>query len=150
MGAVIRATPEGMMVAYGSLVIMALIPIYLGSFRSVESQKAQKENHVSFIRIQFLDAIESLDLGYESRRVNLHKPNKGIISMQIRRPFKADLKKVIRNHLDIKLSFCITAITSFFAFTSPQKPNYKEFRHFYYIKIEDNYQALHLSQSTAF
>ena len=44
----VPATPEGMMVAYGSLVIMALIPIFLGSFRSVESQKEQKENHVSF------------------------------------------------------------------------------------------------------
>ena len=43
----IPATPEGMMVAYGSLVIMALIPIFLGSFRSVQSQKEQKENHVS-------------------------------------------------------------------------------------------------------
>ena len=46
----VPATPEGMMVAYGSLVIMALIPIFLGSFRSVESQKEQKENHVSFAR----------------------------------------------------------------------------------------------------
>ena len=44
----IPATPEGMMVAYGSLVIMALIPIFLGSFRSIESQKEQKENHVSY------------------------------------------------------------------------------------------------------
>ena len=43
----IPATPEGMMVAYGSLVIMALIPIFLGSFRSIESQREQKENHVS-------------------------------------------------------------------------------------------------------
>ena len=42
----VPATPEGMMVAYGSLVIMSLIPIFLGSFRSVESQKEQKENHV--------------------------------------------------------------------------------------------------------
>jgi len=41
----VPATPEGMMVAYGSLVIMALIPIFLGSFRSVDSQKEQKENH---------------------------------------------------------------------------------------------------------
>jgi len=40
----IPATPEGMMIAYGSLVIMALIPIFLGSFRSVNSQKEQKEN----------------------------------------------------------------------------------------------------------
>jgi len=41
----VPATPEGMMVAYGSLVIMALIPIFLGSFRSVDSQKEQKDNH---------------------------------------------------------------------------------------------------------
>merc|ERR1719233_2204706 len=33
------------MVAYGSLVVMALIPIFLGSFRSVDSQKEQKDNH---------------------------------------------------------------------------------------------------------
>ena len=44
----VPATPEGMMVAYGSLVIMALIPIFLGSFRSVDSQKEQKDNHVNF------------------------------------------------------------------------------------------------------
>merc|ERR1719166_53772 len=36
----VPATPEGMI-----LVVMALIPIFLGSFRSVESQKEQKENH---------------------------------------------------------------------------------------------------------
>lgn len=41
----VPSTPEGMMIAYGSLVIMALIPIFLGAFRSVESQKEQKENH---------------------------------------------------------------------------------------------------------
>jgi len=40
----VPATPEGMMLAYGSLVIMALIPIFLGSFRSVDSQREQKEN----------------------------------------------------------------------------------------------------------
>ena len=47
----VPATPEGMMVAYGSLVIMALIPIFLGSFRSVDSQKEQKDNHVRIINI---------------------------------------------------------------------------------------------------
>jgi len=41
----VPATPEGMMIAYGSLVIMALIPIFIGAFRSVDSQKEQKENH---------------------------------------------------------------------------------------------------------
>ena len=41
----IPATPEGMMVAYGSLVVMALIPIFLGSYRSVKSQQEQKDNH---------------------------------------------------------------------------------------------------------
>ncbi|CAG0879628.1 unnamed protein product [Darwinula stevensoni] len=38
------ATPEGMAVAYGSLVLMALLPIFYGSFRSVTYHKAQKES----------------------------------------------------------------------------------------------------------
>ena len=37
------ATPEGMAVAYGSLVVMALVPIFMGAFRSVKSHKEQKE-----------------------------------------------------------------------------------------------------------
>jgi len=41
----VPASPEGMAVAYGSLVIMALIPIFFGSFRSVSSQQEQKDNH---------------------------------------------------------------------------------------------------------
>ena len=36
------STPEGMAVAYGSLVFMALVPIFLGSFRSVRYQREQK------------------------------------------------------------------------------------------------------------
>ena len=39
----IPATPEGMAVAYGSLVIMAVVPIFLGAFRSVKSHREQKE-----------------------------------------------------------------------------------------------------------
>ena len=39
----IPSTPEGMAVAYSSLVIMALIPIFFGAFRSVKSHKDQKE-----------------------------------------------------------------------------------------------------------
>ena len=38
------ATPEGMALAYGSLLIMALVPIVIGSFRSVKSHKEMKEN----------------------------------------------------------------------------------------------------------
>lgn len=37
-----KATPEGLLLAYSSLVIMALIPIVLGSFKSVKHQKRQK------------------------------------------------------------------------------------------------------------
>jgi len=37
-----QATPEGMAVAYGSLVIMALVPIFFGSFRSVRYHREQK------------------------------------------------------------------------------------------------------------
>lgn len=33
------STPEGMAVAYGSLVIMALLPIFFGSYRSVTHHK---------------------------------------------------------------------------------------------------------------
>lgn len=38
----IPATAEGMAVAYGSLVIMAVIPIFFGSLRSVKHHKEQK------------------------------------------------------------------------------------------------------------
>jgi len=38
----IPSTPEGMALAYGSLVFMALIPIFVGSFRSVKHQAEQK------------------------------------------------------------------------------------------------------------
>ena len=42
----IPATPEGMAVAYGSLMVMALLPIYFGAFRSVRYHREQK---VSFL-----------------------------------------------------------------------------------------------------
>ncbi|KAG5890477.1 hypothetical protein JTB14_013419 [Gonioctena quinquepunctata] len=38
----IPSTPEGMAVAYGSLVIMALLPIFFGSYRSVVYHKEKK------------------------------------------------------------------------------------------------------------
>ncbi|XP_053637052.1 minor histocompatibility antigen H13 [Cherax quadricarinatus] len=38
----VPSTPEGMALAYGSLVVMALIPIFCGSFRSVKHQQQQK------------------------------------------------------------------------------------------------------------
>ncbi|XP_043470364.1 minor histocompatibility antigen H13 [Leptopilina heterotoma] len=40
----IPATPEGMAVAYGSLIIMAVIPIFFGSYRSVRHHKEQQEH----------------------------------------------------------------------------------------------------------
>lgn len=36
------STPEGMFVAYSSLVVMALLPIFFGSFRSVKCLIEQK------------------------------------------------------------------------------------------------------------
>ena len=39
----IPSTPEGMAVAYSSLVIMALIPIFFGAFRSVKSHREQSD-----------------------------------------------------------------------------------------------------------
>jgi len=41
----IPATPEGMAIAYASLVIMAILPILFGAFRSVTYHKAQKVKH---------------------------------------------------------------------------------------------------------
>lgn len=38
-----KSTPEGMMTAYVSLVIMALIPIVVGAFKSVKAHNNQKE-----------------------------------------------------------------------------------------------------------
>ena len=38
----VPATPEGMAVAYTSLLVMALLPIFFGSYRSVKYQKEQK------------------------------------------------------------------------------------------------------------
>lgn len=41
----IPATSEGMAVAYGSLLIMALVPIFIGAFRSVKYHREQKVIH---------------------------------------------------------------------------------------------------------
>jgi len=38
----VPSTPEGMAIAYGSLVLMALFPIVIGAFRSVSHHKEQK------------------------------------------------------------------------------------------------------------
>lgn len=37
-----KASTEGMLIAYSSLVIMAMLPIFFGSFRSVKFLKKQK------------------------------------------------------------------------------------------------------------
>lgn len=38
----VPSTPEGIALAYGSLVIMAMLPIVFGSIRSVKLHKAKK------------------------------------------------------------------------------------------------------------
>lgn len=38
----IPSTPEGIAIAYGSIVVMAVLPIFFGAFRSVKHQKKQK------------------------------------------------------------------------------------------------------------
>ena len=43
----IPATPQGMITAYGSLVVMALTPIFFGAFRSVRFHREQKVRHQS-------------------------------------------------------------------------------------------------------
>lgn len=44
ISAKVPSTPEGMAVAYGSLVIMAMLPIVFGSIRSVKLHKMKKES----------------------------------------------------------------------------------------------------------
>lgn len=44
-GAKVPATPEGAAVAYGSLIVMAMLPIFFGALRSVKHQKDQKVRH---------------------------------------------------------------------------------------------------------
>lgn len=44
-----KATPEGLFLAYFSLVIMALLPIIIGSFKSVKHQKKQQVLYISII-----------------------------------------------------------------------------------------------------
>ncbi|XP_043252687.1 minor histocompatibility antigen H13 [Colletes gigas] len=41
----IPSTPEGMAIAYGSLIIMAILPIFFGSFRAVKHHKEMKEQY---------------------------------------------------------------------------------------------------------
>ena len=48
----VKSTPEGMLCAYGSLITMALIPIFFGSFRSVLYHKQQKV-FLSYVSIKF-------------------------------------------------------------------------------------------------
>lgn len=43
------ATTEGMAVAYGSLIIMALFPIFFGSIRAVKHHKEQKVTMIALI-----------------------------------------------------------------------------------------------------
>ena len=40
----IPSTPEGMAIAYGSLVVMALLPIFFGAFRSIKSYEEMKKH----------------------------------------------------------------------------------------------------------
>lgn len=53
-----KSTPEGMAVAYTSLIVMAVIPIFFGSFRSVKSHKAQRVRNFSY---QILYSINNSD-----------------------------------------------------------------------------------------
>jgi len=38
----VPSTPEGMAIAYGSLIIMAILPIFFGSYRAVKHHKEQQ------------------------------------------------------------------------------------------------------------
>lgn len=43
----VPASPEGAAMAYGSLVIMAMLPIFFGALRSVKHQKDQKVRNIA-------------------------------------------------------------------------------------------------------
>ena len=45
------ATPEGLLLAYASLILMALLPIWFGAFKSVIFNKKQKVNIFFFLYI---------------------------------------------------------------------------------------------------
>lgn len=50
----ISSTSEGMVLAYGSLIIMAILPIFFGSYRAVRHHKEQQVSHafdICFIRV---------------------------------------------------------------------------------------------------
>lgn len=49
-GAKSPASPEGAAVAYGSLIVMAMLPIFFGALRSVKHQKDQKVQITRFKR----------------------------------------------------------------------------------------------------
>lgn len=48
------STPEGMAMAYGSLVVMALLPIFFGSYRSVHHHKENVKKHFWVILNHFV------------------------------------------------------------------------------------------------
>lgn len=69
----IPSTPEGMALAYGTLVVMAMLPIFFGSMRSVKHHKdqtvsvfrllAQKNTNITFVfsyRPHFRKLVKSL------------------------------------------------------------------------------------------
>ena len=43
------STPEGMFAAYGSLLVMAVVPIILGSLRSITFQAKQKVYNILYL-----------------------------------------------------------------------------------------------------
>ena len=65
-----KSTPEGMAIAYGSLVVMALIPIFYGSFRSVGFQKEQKVCQ----NLSFFNLNNNLTLTGIGRKSRTHVP----------------------------------------------------------------------------
>lgn len=56
------ATSEGMLTAYGSLVVMAMVPIFFGSFRSVRFHRDQKV-HRQFSLVDSIPFCHHMDRG---------------------------------------------------------------------------------------
>ena len=64
-----KSTPEGMLTAYVSLVVMALIPIFVGAFKSVDHHLSQKQKSRVSLRDRRSEIHNAHDLRFLSDRI---------------------------------------------------------------------------------
>lgn len=66
------STPEGIAVAYGSLVIMAMLPIIFGSIRSVKLHKLKKVSRIPAMRLPLFQYFQSTFPSVDGRESRYH------------------------------------------------------------------------------